>query len=110
MQVESFPDKRWGYVYQEILESPGRAPKETVIYRFDSIWYHVARVSPHVLYVRLTGKDKQVSAKLVEALLTSQTTGEHITKVCKDLGLFQGKQLINLDDLKARLKNAIRRN
>ena len=104
MQVDPFPDKTWGYLYRDLPDHPKSAHKEIVIYRFDTIWYHVAKVSPHTLYVRLTGKNKQLSGKLVEALLISHHGGEHITKVCKDLGLFQGKQPISLEALKARLK------
>lgn len=101
--VMPFPNKKWGYLYRNLPDYSDSKHKEIQIFKFDMIWHQVARRSPHILYVRLAGQDKQYAVVLTQVLTDVNTLHPDIESLCKKLNLFQGRQQITREALNKRL-------
>jgi len=104
--VKAFPNKKWGYMYDRLPDYPESKHRELMIYKFDRIWYMVARASPHTVYCRLSGADRVHMPKLCEVLYihSENTFFSDVESLCKERKLFQGRKPINVDALRKRLK------
>lgn len=105
-EVTAFPNKKWGYIYDKLSDQPDSNHRELRIYRFDRIWYHVARATPYTMYCRLQGTDRVHMCKLCEVLYihSENTLISNVEELCKERQLFQGRKPISVDALRKRLK------